>query len=86
LAVKRGHGERRLPVEAAERQTARRDGLTDLCTLYTEICTHITLDIDAHVQLAAREGKTLTRVIQEALRERAVAPFDTTARADHLAG
>lgn len=38
-----------------------------------------TLDIDDHVlrqakQLAAREGKTLTRVVEEALRERVVRP------------
>lgn len=38
-----------------------------------------TLDIDDHVlrqakQLAAAEGKTLTRVVEEALRERIVRP------------
>ena len=38
-----------------------------------------TLDIDDHVlrgakQLAAREGKTLTRVVEEALRERIATP------------
>jgi hypothetical protein len=38
-----------------------------------------TLDIDDHVlrqakQLAAREGKTLTRVVEEALRERVTPP------------
>jgi hypothetical protein len=38
-----------------------------------------TLDIDDHVlrqakQVAAREGKTLTRVVEEALRERVARP------------
>ena len=38
-----------------------------------------TLDIDDHVlrkakQLAAREGKTLTRIVEEALRDRVVRP------------
>lgn len=41
-----------------------------------------TLDIDAHVvrkakQLAAREGKTLTRLVEEALRERVERPRRT---------
>jgi hypothetical protein len=41
-----------------------------------------TLDLDDHVlrmakQLAAREGKTLTRVVEEALRERVVQPRRT---------
>jgi hypothetical protein len=42
-----------------------------------------TLDIDDHVlrqakQVAAREGKTLTRVVEEALRERVTRPRRAT--------
>jgi hypothetical protein len=42
-----------------------------------------TLDIDDHVlrkakQLAAREGKTLTRIVEEALRDRVVRPRRST--------
>jgi hypothetical protein len=52
---------------------------TYICIDSTYMCMRTTLDIDDHVlrkakQLAATEGKTLTRVVEEALRERLVRP------------
>lgn len=53
--------------------------VTYFCLGDTDSCMRTTLDIDDHVlrqakQLAAMEGKTLTRIVEEALRERIVHP------------
>ncbi len=52
--------------------------MTYLCCRYMLLCMRTTLDIDDHLYQAAKvkaakEGKTLTRVVEEALREH-VAP------------
>ncbi len=52
--------------------------MTHLCPRYMLLCMRTTLNIDDHLYQAAKvkaakEGKTLTRVVEEALREH-VAP------------
>ncbi len=48
--------------------------MTHLCTRYMLLCMRTTLNIDDHLYQAAKvkaaeEGKTLTRVVEEALRQ-----------------
>lgn len=59
---------------------AKRTGSsTEFWQRHTDFCMRTTLDIEDHVlrqakQLAAREGNTLTRVVEEALRDRVAQP------------
>jgi hypothetical protein len=63
------------PLHLEAERPAGRSHLADLCIFDTVICMRTTLDLDDAVlraakKRAAEEGKTLTRLIEEALRAR----------------